>query len=102
MKPAGLRLEKALEGISVKDLKVPVVTNVEAEVNTSRERVKPLLVDQVVEPCPLGRVDAEDDQRGDRTGTGDWAWKSPFRFDETHRPPHRDEKLGRSSDLKED
>jgi len=50
MKPAGLRLEKAFEGISVKDLKVPVVTNVEAEVNISRDRVKPLLVDQVVSP----------------------------------------------------
>jgi [acyl-carrier-protein] S-malonyltransferase len=50
MKPAGLRLEKAFEGISIRDLKVPVVTNVEAEVNTSRDRVKPLLVDQVVSP----------------------------------------------------
>ena len=50
MKPAGLRLEKAFEGISIKDLKVPVVTNVEAEVNTSKDRVKPLLVDQVVSP----------------------------------------------------
>ena len=50
MKPAGLRLEKAFEGMSIKDLKVPVVTNVEAEVNTSRDRVKPLLVDQVVSP----------------------------------------------------
>ena len=50
MKPAGLRLEKAFEGISIKDLKVPVVTNVVAEVNTSRDRVKPLLVDQVVSP----------------------------------------------------
>jgi [acyl-carrier-protein] S-malonyltransferase len=47
MKPAGERLEKALEQISVSDLKVPVVTNVEAEVNTSKERVKGLLVTQV-------------------------------------------------------
>jgi [acyl-carrier-protein] S-malonyltransferase len=46
MKPAGARLEKALEEITVKDLNVPVVTNVEAEINTSRERVKPLLVAQ--------------------------------------------------------
>ena len=50
MKPAGIRLEKELERISVNDLEVPVVTNVEAEINTSRERVKPLLVAQVSNP----------------------------------------------------
>ncbi len=50
MKPAGERLEKALEEVSVNDLKIPVVTNVEAEVNHSRERVKGLLVAQVSSP----------------------------------------------------
>jgi [acyl-carrier-protein] S-malonyltransferase len=50
MKPAGERLEKALEQISVRDLKIPVVTNVEAEVNTSKGRVKGLLVAQVSSP----------------------------------------------------
>jgi [acyl-carrier-protein] S-malonyltransferase len=50
MKPAGERLEKALEGIPIRDLKVPVVTNVEAEINRSNERVKPLLVAQVSSP----------------------------------------------------
>jgi len=50
MKPAGERLEKALEEISVGDLKIPVVTNVEAEVNTSKDRVKGLLVAQVSSP----------------------------------------------------
>jgi [acyl-carrier-protein] S-malonyltransferase len=50
MKPAGARLEKVLEEISVKDLNVPVVTNVEAEINTSKERVKELLVAQVSSP----------------------------------------------------
>ncbi len=50
MKPAGERLEKALEEISVTDLKIPVVTNVEAEVNTSKDRVKGLLVTQVSNP----------------------------------------------------
>ncbi len=50
MKPAGERLEKALEEITVKDLNVPVVTNVEAEINTSKDRVKPLLVAQVSSP----------------------------------------------------
>jgi [acyl-carrier-protein] S-malonyltransferase len=50
MKPAGERLEKILEGIVVQDLKVPVVTNVEAEINTLNERVKGLLVAQVSSP----------------------------------------------------
>jgi [acyl-carrier-protein] S-malonyltransferase len=50
MKPAGARLEKALEEISVKDLNVPVVTNVEADINTSKEKVKALLVAQVSSP----------------------------------------------------
>ena len=50
MKPAGERLEKALEEITVKDLNVPVVTNVEAEINTSKDRVKPLVVAQVSSP----------------------------------------------------
>jgi [acyl-carrier-protein] S-malonyltransferase len=31
-------------------LNVPVVTNVEAEINTSKEKVKPLLVGQVSSP----------------------------------------------------
>jgi len=50
MKPAGERLEKALEGIPIQDLKIPVVTNVEAEINQSKERVKELLVNQVWSP----------------------------------------------------
>ncbi len=50
MKPAGERLEKALEEISVSDLKIPVVTNVEAEVNTLKDRVIGLLVAQVSSP----------------------------------------------------
>ena len=50
MKPAAERLEKALEEISVSDLKIPVVTNVEAEANTSKDRVKGLLVAQVSSP----------------------------------------------------
>ncbi len=50
MKPAGERLKKALEEISVSDLKIPVVTNVEAEVNTFKDRVKGLLVAQVSSP----------------------------------------------------
>ena len=50
MKPAGERLEKALEEISVRDLKIPVVTNVEADANSSASRVKGLLVAQVWNP----------------------------------------------------
>ncbi len=50
MKPAGVRLEKALETVTIGDLHVPLVTNVEAEINTSKDRVKGLLVDQVSSP----------------------------------------------------
>jgi [acyl-carrier-protein] S-malonyltransferase len=50
MKPAGSRLEKDLDAIPVHSLSVPVVTNVEAEINTSKERVKSLLVAQVFSP----------------------------------------------------
>ncbi len=50
MKPAGERLEKALEEICVSDLNIPVVTNVEAEINALKERVKGLLVAQVSSP----------------------------------------------------
>lgn len=50
MKPAGDRLEKELDLISVGEMKIPLVTNVEAEINTSKERVKPLLVAQVSSP----------------------------------------------------
>jgi len=50
MKPAGERLAKELDQIAVGDLRIPVVTNVEAEINTSKERVKFLLVGQVSSP----------------------------------------------------
>jgi [acyl-carrier-protein] S-malonyltransferase len=50
MEPAGIRLEEELEEISIHDLSVPVVTNVEAEPNTSKDRVKGLLVAQVSSP----------------------------------------------------
>lgn len=50
MKPAGVRLEKELNGVPISDLRVPVVTNVEAEVNADKERVKALLVAQVSSP----------------------------------------------------
>ena len=51
MKTAGERLQKELERVAVADLKVPVVTNVEAAINSSKDRVKELLVAQV--SCPV-------------------------------------------------
>jgi [acyl-carrier-protein] S-malonyltransferase len=50
MKPAGVRLSEALKDIPVHSLQIPVVTNVEARVNRSPEKVKPLLVEQVSSP----------------------------------------------------
>jgi [acyl-carrier-protein] S-malonyltransferase len=50
MKGAGERLAKEIEPISVGELKIPVVTNVEAEINEDKKRVKPLLVAQVSSP----------------------------------------------------
>jgi len=50
MKPAGERLEEAMEDVFVEELKIPVVTNVEADLNRSKQRVKPLLVAQVYHP----------------------------------------------------
>jgi [acyl-carrier-protein] S-malonyltransferase len=50
MKPAGFRLEGAIKEIDIRDPSIPVVTNVEAEANTSKDRVKPLLVAQVSSP----------------------------------------------------
>lgn len=50
MKPAGKRLERELEKFPVSELKVPIVTNVEAEINQDKERVKELLVTQVSHP----------------------------------------------------
>ena len=48
MKPAAEGLREALESVEVLPLRVGVVTNVEAALNTDPERVKPLLVQQVV------------------------------------------------------
>lgn len=50
MKPAAERLANVLEDISVMELNIPVVTNVEADINRSKEKVKPLLVLQVSSP----------------------------------------------------
>ncbi len=50
MTPAAEGLREVLEGIRVRPLRVGVVTNVEAALNTDAERVKSLLVQQVVAP----------------------------------------------------
>ena len=50
MKPAGNRLEKVLESMAVRDLQIPVVANVDAQPNTSRERIVKLLIQQVSTP----------------------------------------------------
>jgi [acyl-carrier-protein] S-malonyltransferase len=50
MKPAAEGLEKVLSDITVHPFTIGVVTNVEAEVNSSVERVKTLLRDQAVQP----------------------------------------------------
>jgi [acyl-carrier-protein] S-malonyltransferase len=50
MEPAGRRLGEELAKIQINDLQIPVVSNVEAEPNTAKDRVKDLLVRQVSSP----------------------------------------------------
>jgi [acyl-carrier-protein] S-malonyltransferase len=50
MKPAADRLAAVLDNIMVFDMNVPVIANADAESNTLKERVKPLLVAQVCSP----------------------------------------------------
>ena len=50
MEPAGRRLQEILEGIAIRELQVPVVTNVDARPNTSRERIVDLLIRQMSGP----------------------------------------------------
>lgn len=50
MQPAGEQLETVLDRVTVSDLVIPVVTNVEATANTDSARVKELLVTQVSAP----------------------------------------------------
>ena len=50
MRPAADRLKQVLENISVEPFTVPIVTNVEADINRDCHRVKQLLVEQAVRP----------------------------------------------------
>ena len=44
---AGEKLSKELENVSVKDMRIPVITNVTADYVASKEDIKPLLIKQV-------------------------------------------------------
>lgn len=50
MRPAAEGLRRVLDPIVIQPFSIGVVTNVEAEVNLDSGRVKPLLVDQAVQP----------------------------------------------------
>lgn len=50
MQPAADGLERALEDVTIQHFQIGVVTNAEADVNLSTERVKPLLIEQAVRP----------------------------------------------------
>jgi len=50
MEPAGQRLGAELARIEITELTAPVVSNVEAEPNTSKERVRDLLIRQMTNP----------------------------------------------------
>ena len=50
MKPAAEKLARALESVTVQDLKIPVLSNVEADFYPSKNEVKRLLTEQVDHP----------------------------------------------------
>jgi len=50
MKSAGKRLQEVLESIAIRDLQVPVVSNVDAQPTTARERIVQLLIQQMSTP----------------------------------------------------
>lgn len=50
MDPAAQKLKTVLEGIEIRDVSVPVVTNVTAESNSDSSKILQLLVEQVVNP----------------------------------------------------
>jgi [acyl-carrier-protein] S-malonyltransferase len=50
MQPAADGLERALKDVAIQSFQIGVVTNAEADVNLSTERVKPLLIEQAVRP----------------------------------------------------
>ena len=50
MKPAAERLTEVLDRIKLDHVKVPYIANADAEPNTNKTRIKPLLVTQVCAP----------------------------------------------------
>jgi len=50
MQPAAEGLERTLQDIAVQPFEIGVVTNAEADVNRSAERVKALLIEQAIRP----------------------------------------------------
>lgn len=50
LRGAALKLEEELNKISIKELKIPVVSNVTAELTDDSSRIKPLLVKQIMSP----------------------------------------------------
>lgn len=56
MEPVKAQLSDVLAGVDVSPLKVPVVTNVEASLNTDASRVKGLLVEQVTAPVRFTEI----------------------------------------------
>lgn len=50
MRPAAERLSRVLEDINVSDLKIPIVRNIDARINSDSSKVKGNLVEQVMSP----------------------------------------------------
>lgn len=50
MQPAAERLSRVLEDINVSDLKIPIVRNIDARINSDSSKVKGNLVEQVTSP----------------------------------------------------
>ncbi len=47
LKGAGEKLAKELENVTVRDMQIPVITNVTADYVKSKDEIKPLLIEQV-------------------------------------------------------
>jgi len=50
LKPAGEKLAKELEGVEIKEMNIPVVTNVRGKIIESHDQIKELLINQVSRP----------------------------------------------------
>jgi [acyl-carrier-protein] S-malonyltransferase len=74
MAPAAEGLKRVLSEIEVKPFSVGVITNVEADINLDRNRVKPLLVKQAVSPvrweASVRRMEALGCERAIEIGPG--------------------------------